>query len=89
MIYLVYAIFSLISLFELVLVARAIFSWLPSLHDTKVYELVYRLTEPLLQPIRDFLFRFDFFRRLPIDFSMLILFLLTGAFSRLLLLILF
>ena len=51
MIYLVYAIFSLISLFELVLVARAIFSWLPSLHDTKVYELVYRLTEPLLQPI--------------------------------------
>jgi len=85
MFYLIYIIFSLISIYELVLTVRAIFSFIPSLQETRVYEIVYMLTEPVLYPIRSFLFRFEFFRRLPIDFSMIILFLLMGAFSRLLL----
>ena len=85
MFYLVYILFTLISLYELVLVVRAICSWIPYFQESRVYELAYKLTEPVLYPIRNFLFRFDFFKRFPIDFSMLILFLLLGGFSRLIL----
>lgn len=88
-VYFIHLIFSAISIYELILLIRAVISWIPSLQDTRVYEIAYRLTEPLLLPIRKFLYRFEFMRRFPIDFSMIVLILLMGAFSRLLLFIMF
>ena len=84
MVYLVYTLSSLISIYELILCARAICSWVPYFQESRVYDFAFTVTEPVLRPIRDFLFRFDIFRRCPIDFSCLLLFLLLGGASRLL-----
>lgn len=89
MYYLVYLLLTLISIYEAILVVRAICSWVPYFQESRVYEFAFKLTEPVLYPIRSFLFRFEFFKRFPIDFSMLILFLLLGGFSRLILLLVF
>jgi uncharacterized protein YggT (Ycf19 family) len=83
MFYLVYTLVSLISIYELILCARAICSWVPYFQESKLYEFAFMLTEPVLRPIRDFLFRFDVFRRCPIDFSTLILFISLSVISRL------
>ena len=83
MFYLVYTLVSLISIYELILCARAICSWVPYFQESRVYEFSFMLTEPVLRPIRDFLFRFDVFRRCPIDLSMLFLFFALGGISRL------
>ncbi|MBQ8392418.1 MAG: YggT family protein [Clostridia bacterium] len=77
-------ILSLVSVYELILVARAICSWVPYFQESRVYEFAFMLTEPVLRPIRDFLLRFDIFRRCPIDFSMIFLFILMSIGSRLL-----
>ena len=75
---------SLISVYSLLLVARSLLSWTNYSRDSKVYEICFIMTEPLLRPIRDFLFRYETFRSCPIDFSSLILIILLGIASRLL-----
>ena len=75
---------SLISVYSLLLVARGLLSWTNYSRDSKVYEICFIMTEPLLRPIRDFLFRCETFRSCPIDFSSLILIILLGIASRLL-----
>ena len=75
---------SLISIYSLMLVARGLLSWTNYSRDSKVYEICFIMTEPLLRPIRDFLFRYEVFRSCPIDFSSLILIILLSIASRLL-----
>ena len=75
---------SLISVYSLLLLARGLLSWTNYSRDSKVYEICFIMTEPLLRPIRDFLFRFEVFRSMPIDFSSLILIILLSIASRLL-----
>ena len=62
--------------FQLLLFLRAILSWFPMVQIGKLNEFLYYATEPLLSPIRGFLQRFDVLRSLPIDFSVLVLFIL-------------
>ena len=75
---------SLISVYSLLLLARGLLSWTDYSRDSKVYEICFIMTEPLLRPIRDFLFRYETFRSCPIDFSSLILIILLSIVSRLL-----
>ena len=61
---------SLILIFELILLARVIFSWLPPhTRQNQFYSFVYEMTEPILAPVR---------RHLPtfggMDFSPLLVF---------------
>ena len=65
---------AVVRIFEFLLVARAISSWLPVDYSNPIVNFLYTVTEPLLAPVRNFLFRFSFFRDCPIDFSMLALF---------------
>ena len=39
----------------ILLFARVILSWVPSVHDNKIVKLLFALTEPILSPIRSLL----------------------------------
>lgn len=66
---------SVIRLLELLLVARAILSWFPQAHGSRLAEFLYVVTEPLILPFRNLLSRFDAIRMMPLDISFLCTFL--------------
>lgn len=43
---------SLIELISLLLLVRAVLSWIPPVRDTKIYAVIGMLTEPFLMPFR-------------------------------------
>ena len=63
---------------QVLLMVRAILSWLPLDEDNPIEQIVYLLTEPIVFPIRALLERFGLFQGLPIDFSNLFAFLLLS-----------
>ena len=74
-----------VHIYELLLVARAISSWLPVDYSNPILQFLYSVTEPLLTPIRKLLFRIPALANFPIDFSMIVLFLLLEFLQTLLL----
>ena len=72
-------IYSILSIYEIVLFVRAICSWSAYFRESKVYELAYKLTEPILSPVRDLMYRIEFVRRCPIDLSFLVVILLLNG----------
>lgn len=75
---------SLLRLMELLIVARAVCSWFPQVRDSRVYDFVYTLTEPIIQPIRSLLDRIPGLGGGPLDFSSLIALLVLYALEELL-----
>ena len=73
--------------FYVILLARVIFSWVPmSSRSPVLVELrsfCYRITDPLLQPIRRLLAPYQ--RNSPVDFSPLVLIVLLSIVGRILL----
>ncbi|HEY8348607.1 MAG TPA: YggT family protein [Clostridia bacterium] len=63
---------------ELILLIRVVISWLPVDRDHKLVILLYRITEPVLMPIRSMIRRSSFGQRLFFDFSPLIAFILLA-----------
>lgn len=64
--------------FELLLFGRAIFSWFPDIENetlAKIQEVLFMITEPVLEPIRKFLYRFEWVRTCPFDLSFTVAFL--------------
>lgn len=82
----VYIIFRVLSIllygFDLLLLANAICSWVPEWRMSRVYILSSRIIDPILQPIRKFMWRFDWARRCPIDLSFIVLVLITRFLDR-------
>lgn len=76
-----YLLNTLLYVFDLFLLVRAVCSWVPSFRESAVYNLSYTVTEPILRPIRDMLHRFEWARRCPIDLSFLVVILLVNVFS--------
>ena len=62
---------TLLDILELAFLLRAIFSWIPM--DENVFtELLYRLTEPLILPVRKLLYKINFLQDFPLDISFLL-----------------
>ncbi len=70
--------------FDFLLLVRAVCSWIPDFRNSMVYNLSFRMTEPLLLPIRKLMWKWDFARRCPIDLSFIVLVLLTRGLDKLL-----
>ena len=70
--------YALINVYEMILIARALLSWFPAMQDNPVTSFLYTVTEPLLRPVRDLLMRIPAMQSMPIDFSILIVFMLLG-----------
>lgn len=69
---------------EVMMFIRAVLSWLPVDDDSPVVNFVYMMTEPIIAPVRILLERFDFVRRLPIDLSFFVAFILLSVVQTLL-----
>lgn len=64
---------------EVLMFIRAVLSWLPVDDDSPVVNFVYMMTEPIIAPVRILLERFDFVRRMPIDLSFFVAFILLST----------
>lgn len=65
--------------FDLLLIVRAICSWVDSFRQSMVYRFAFTVTEPILRPVRDLLFKIEWVRRCPLDLSFLAVVLLVNA----------
>lgn len=61
---------ALIDVLEIAFFLRAVLSWLP-LDENAVSEVLYRITEPFILPIRRLLHKLNLFQGIPIDMSFL------------------
>lgn len=78
---LITAIYYLINLLSILIVVRALISWLPLSENNKFNSFLITMTEPVMAPIRKLLYKFEFTRELPVDFSPIVAILVLGAIS--------
>ena len=76
-----YIINLILSLFVLMLLARAICSWIPSSRNSMIYRISYTITEPILSPVRDLVMKMEWARRCPIDISFIVVVILVNLLS--------
>ena len=69
---------------ELLMLARAVISWLPIPEDSPVENFLYAVTEPVIMPVRSLCERFGWFEGLPIDMSFFITFILISVLAAIL-----
>jgi YggT family protein len=74
-----YAIIKLLDLLSLLIVIRCLMTWFPGATHSKFYEIISTLTNPIEEPIREFMYKFT---NGPIDFSPLIAILLIQLLQR-------
>ena len=70
--------------FQLLMLARAIVSWIPMDEDSPVENFLYTVTEPVIAPVRALCDRFGWFEGLPVDMSFFITFILLSVLTALL-----
>ena len=70
---------SFLGIFELLLIVRVIISWIPSAQMSSIGGVIYSITEPILAPIRAVLHKIPALASLPIDFSVLVAYLLIDV----------
>ena len=75
-------VFAFLGIYEYLFIARAIISWFPMLHGNPIVELLYSITEPVLAPIRALLWKIPGMADLPLDFSLLVAYLLIEILRR-------
>lgn len=61
--------------FELLMFARAIFSWFMQSGSSAIYDFLIMVTEPIIMPFRTLTSRIDFLRGFPLDVAYLLAFL--------------
>ena len=75
-------IFVLLGIYEYLFIARAILSWFPMLHGNPIVGFLHAITEPVLAPIRTVLWKIPGLDSLPLDFSVLVAYLLIEVLRR-------
>ena len=70
----------ILRLLQVMLFLRAVLSWFPMEPDNPIVRVTYAVTEPLILPVRGFLYRmFPSLQRFPLDISFLVVLLLVEA----------
>lgn len=67
-----------ISALQLVMLVRAIMSWLPFDDSSPLFRFVYCVTEPVIIPVRNLMEKIGFLSGLPIDLSFLVTYMLLS-----------
>lgn len=75
---------SLVVLLQWMLIIRALMSWFPQIQQSRAYDFVCVITEPIVEPFRIFLNRFESLRSMPLDFSAMLAFIVLWAIQGLL-----
>jgi YggT family protein len=76
------------NLAELILLARIVISWLPVNRDNQFVDLLYKITEPVLSPIRELIGR-KAGKALPFDFSGIVALVLLAVLRQIIISIIF
>jgi len=81
---LIFILLTLLRVYEMVLMARILLSWVSVDHDHLIVIWLYRVTDPVLGPARELLFRImdRLGVQLPIDLSPILVFVLIGFMER-------
>lgn len=66
---------------QLLMLARAILSWIPFQEDSPVQRFLFCATEPLIIPIRNLLSRSERLSALPIDLSFLFAYIILSILA--------
>ena len=74
----------IIIVLELMMMARAILSWLPIDEDNPIINFLYAVTEPVIMPVRSVIDYFGWFQGMPIDMSFFITFILLSILEMIL-----
>lgn len=73
-----------IRVFQWVMVATAIVSWIPTLRESKLGYFLYSCTEPVIRPVRELIYRIPGADNLPIDLSFLAVYILLSLIENIL-----
>ena len=79
----------LLGLLQWLLVFRALASWFPQIQSSRIGEILYMVTEPMVAPCRSLLSRIPSLQMMPLDFSALLAFLILSVLQRFLLSLMF
>ena len=71
--------FTFLSVLELAMLVRMVFSWLDPDMSWKLSSFLYLVTEPFIQPIRILCYKNNWFQQVPLDIPFLITFLLLSV----------
>ena len=63
--------FLLIEVLQLLMIAMALMSWIPQLRQSRVYQIISTLVEPVIDPFRRLLSKIPGLDRFPLDLSFL------------------
>jgi YggT family protein len=77
------AVYYLLEAISYMLLARILLSWFPRIRQSRFYAVLFQLTEPLLMPVRKLLMRTKA-GNMPIDFSVIIVYLIIAVLQMLL-----
>ena len=84
----IYVVTKLVSVFlgteQLLMMFRAVLSWLPVDEDSDISNFLFAMTEPVIYPVRMLLDRFEGLDEFPIDLSFIISFMLLSLVQMLL-----
>ena len=84
----IYVVTKLVSVFlgaeQLLMMFRAVLSWLPVDEDSNISNFHFAMTEPVIYPVRMLLDRFEGLDEFPIDLSFIISFMLLSLVQMLL-----
>ena len=83
MILIVRTIDKVFDIIELLILARIIISYIPNLKGSQITEVIYQLTEPILHPVRELLYKIGLNKGM-IDFAPIGAFLLLAVIRSLL-----
>lgn len=75
---------TIIVVMQVLLLVRALVSWLPIDQESKVCTFLYAATEPVIVPVRLILDRFESIQRLPVDLSVLATMIILSVLTTLL-----
>ena len=68
---------------QILLFAGVLLTWFPVDSDSRFVRLIHTCTVPILMPVRALLSRIRFLRKIPFDFSYIVVFLLLELIIRL------
>jgi len=66
----------LVELYSLIILVRAVMSWIPETRNTKLFWYIYKITEPVLAPVRNII------PNLGIDISPIVVILILRILTR-------
>lgn len=69
-----------LSILQWIIIIQCLMSWFPGARYSKVYDILSSITEPIVGPIRDLLFRYI---DIPVDFSPIIVIFIISFVQRL------